>query len=270
MRVSSPTTPFSEGHVEVHAHEDPPPGDLEIGNPQLLHEKRSCDKAVIIAQLPRPRGWTRILLVSGQARVPDRRVKGMGVMPQRPTPRNRRAKPRPSNGSHSRLAAGGKAGEGASSESQETCPSREVGELFDGKSPVSRHPTPRPHAPSVPFCQMGVAGRSPVRRRLLSIVFVCFASPALAGDLTVRVLDPQHASVPGARIELTRGDASWSTSVVASDVGSHRFEALAPGSYLASASASGFATGRARAHRRDDPPRSRSVSSSRRCRSRSS
>jgi iron complex outermembrane receptor protein len=73
-------------------------------------------------------------------------------------------------------------------------------------------------------------------------VFLLLAAPALAGDLTVRVLDPQYASVPGARIELTRGDASWSTSVVASDVGSYRFEALAPGSYLASASASGFAT----------------------------
>lgn len=81
-----------------------------------------------------------------------------------------------------------------------------------------------------------------MRRRLFSLVFLLLAAPALAGDLTVRVLDPQYASVPGARIELTRGDASWSTSVVASDVGSYRFEALAPGSYLASASASGFAT----------------------------
>jgi len=81
-----------------------------------------------------------------------------------------------------------------------------------------------------------------VRRRLFSLVFLLLAAPALAGDLTVRVLDPQYASVPGARIELTRGDASWSTSVVASDVGWYRFEALAPGSYLASASASGFAT----------------------------
>ncbi len=81
-----------------------------------------------------------------------------------------------------------------------------------------------------------------MRPRLLSMVFVCFASPALAGDLTVRVLDPQYASVPGARIQLTRGDASWTTSVVASDLGTHRFEALAPGSYLASVSAPGFAT----------------------------
>ena len=81
-----------------------------------------------------------------------------------------------------------------------------------------------------------------MRRRLLSMVFLCFASSALAGDLTVRVLDPQYASVPGARIQLTRGDVSWTTSVVASDVGSFRFEALAPGSYLASASAPGFAT----------------------------
>ncbi|MGH9391345.1 MAG: carboxypeptidase-like regulatory domain-containing protein, partial [Vicinamibacteria bacterium] len=80
-----------------------------------------------------------------------------------------------------------------------------------------------------------------MRRRLFSLVFLSFASPALAGDLTVRVLDPQYASVPGARIQLTRGDASWTTSVVASDVGSYRFETLAPGSYLASASASGFA-----------------------------
>jgi len=80
-----------------------------------------------------------------------------------------------------------------------------------------------------------------VRRRLFSLVFLCSAAPALAGDLTVRVLDPQYASVPGARIQLTRGDASWTTSVVASDVGSYRFETLAPGSYIASASASGFA-----------------------------
>jgi iron complex outermembrane receptor protein len=78
-------------------------------------------------------------------------------------------------------------------------------------------------------------------RRLLSVVLLLFASPVLAGDLTIRILDPQQASVPGARIQLTRGDASWTTSVVASDAGSYHFEALAPGSYLASASASGFA-----------------------------
>ena len=80
-----------------------------------------------------------------------------------------------------------------------------------------------------------------MRRRLFSIVLLLSAAPVLAGDLTVRVLDPHYAAVPGARIQLTRGDASWTTSVVASDVGSYRFEALAPGSYLASASASGFA-----------------------------
>jgi iron complex outermembrane receptor protein len=72
--------------------------------------------------------------------------------------------------------------------------------------------------------------------------------------LTVRVLDPQYASVPGARIQLTRGDASWTTSVVASDVGTHRFEALAPGSYLASASAPGFATRVAQVRIEGDDP----------------
>ncbi len=80
-----------------------------------------------------------------------------------------------------------------------------------------------------------------MRRRLVSIVLLLFAAPVFAGHLTLRVLDPQYASVPGARIQLTRGDGSWTTSVVASDLGSYRFEALAPGSYLASASASGFA-----------------------------
>ncbi len=78
-------------------------------------------------------------------------------------------------------------------------------------------------------------------RRLFFLVFLFCGASALAGDLTVRVLDPQRASVPGARIELTRGDASWTASVVASDLGSFRFESLAPGRYLATASSPGFA-----------------------------
>jgi hypothetical protein len=41
--------PVLEGHVEVHADEDPPPLHVEAGNAQLLH-----GKVVIIAQLPRP------------------------------------------------------------------------------------------------------------------------------------------------------------------------------------------------------------------------
>ncbi len=77
--------------------------------------------------------------------------------------------------------------------------------------------------------------------RLIALALVLFAAPALAGDLTIRVLDPQDASVPRALIQLTRGDGSWSSSVVASDTGAYRFESLAAGSYLASASASGFA-----------------------------
>jgi iron complex outermembrane receptor protein len=80
-------------------------------------------------------------------------------------------------------------------------------------------------------------------RRLFSnglLVFALVAGRALAGDLTARVLDPQLASISGARIQLTRGDASWTTSVVASGDGTYRFEALPPGSYLLSASAPGF------------------------------
>ncbi len=80
-----------------------------------------------------------------------------------------------------------------------------------------------------------------MRRRLIVLALASCAAPALAGDLTIRVLDPQFASVPGARIQLTRGDGSWTSSVVASDTGAYRFESLAPGSYLASATASGFA-----------------------------
>ncbi len=75
---------------------------------------------------------------------------------------------------------------------------------------------------------------------MLVLALVLYAAPVLAGDLTVRVLDPQYASVPGARIELTRGDGSWTSSVVASDSGVHRFESLAPGSYLASAVSRGL------------------------------
>ena len=78
-----------------------------------------------------------------------------------------------------------------------------------------------------------------MRRRLSSLAFLLTAAPALAGDLTVRVLDPQEAAIAGARVQLTRGDASWAKSVVASDMGWYRFDSLAPGSYLLSASASG-------------------------------
>jgi outer membrane cobalamin receptor len=79
-------------------------------------------------------------------------------------------------------------------------------------------------------------------RRLFALIFVLSAAPALAGDLTIRVLDPQFAAVPRARIHLIRGDGTWTSSVIASDTGVHRFQLLAPGRYLATASAEGFAT----------------------------
>ncbi|HEY7817429.1 MAG TPA: carboxypeptidase-like regulatory domain-containing protein, partial [Vicinamibacteria bacterium] len=74
----------------------------------------------------------------------------------------------------------------------------------------------------------------------LAVLLVPFS--ALPGDLTVRVLDPQEAVIPGARIELTRTDASWTASSVVDGSGSHRFESLPPGAYLATASATGFAS----------------------------
>jgi outer membrane receptor protein involved in Fe transport len=64
---------------------------------------------------------------------------------------------------------------------------------------------------------------------------------ALAASLTVRVLDPQDAAVPRAAIQLNRQDASFATAVVADGNGTHTFEALAPGRYLVSVAAPGFA-----------------------------
>ncbi|MGH9320874.1 MAG: TonB-dependent receptor [Vicinamibacteria bacterium] len=77
--------------------------------------------------------------------------------------------------------------------------------------------------------------------RLFSLVPLLFAAPALAGDLTVQVRDSQDAGIPRAEVKLTRRDASWRTAAVTDENGVHRFPALAPGSYLLSASARGFA-----------------------------
>lgn len=79
-------------------------------------------------------------------------------------------------------------------------------------------------------------------RRLFLLVFLFLGPSALAADLAIRVVDPQGASIPRARIELTRADGSWTASVLASDQGSYRFDSLAPGSYVVLAAASGFAT----------------------------
>jgi iron complex outermembrane receptor protein len=79
-------------------------------------------------------------------------------------------------------------------------------------------------------------------RRPVFLAVLLFPFTALAGDLTVRVLDPQEAAVPGARVELTRTDASFTASSVVDGSGTHRFASLAPGAYLATASASGFAS----------------------------
>jgi iron complex outermembrane receptor protein len=75
----------------------------------------------------------------------------------------------------------------------------------------------------------------------LSLFLVLFSVPASPSDVTLRVIDPQSASIPGARIELTRRDGSWTAAVEASDEGSYRFDSLAAGSYLASVEARGFA-----------------------------
>jgi iron complex outermembrane receptor protein len=72
----------------------------------------------------------------------------------------------------------------------------------------------------------------------------CFlvSAPALAGRLTVRVIDPQSAVVPGARVQLTRSDAAYDTAVVTGVNGASSIDSLAPGSYVVSVSAEGFAT----------------------------
>jgi vitamin B12 transporter len=68
------------------------------------------------------------------------------------------------------------------------------------------------------------------------------SKPTLTQTLTLRVVDPQGAGIPRARLQLTRRDAGFTTEAFADDRGLCRLESIASGNYLVAASAPGFAT----------------------------
>ncbi|HXV61901.1 MAG TPA: TonB-dependent receptor [Vicinamibacteria bacterium] len=61
-----------------------------------------------------------------------------------------------------------------------------------------------------------------------------------AATLSIQVVDPQQAPVPGAQIQLVRGDGQWQSEVRADAHGAHAFHSIAPGAYLISATSPGF------------------------------
>jgi iron complex outermembrane receptor protein len=82
----------------------------------------------------------------------------------------------------------------------------------------------------------------------LASLFVLVASlsglsgvPAIASELTVRVLDAQGAGIPRAKVQLVRRDLTFTSEALADDSGGFAFRNVAAGAYLASASAEGFA-----------------------------
>jgi vitamin B12 transporter len=84
-------------------------------------------------------------------------------------------------------------------------------------------------------------------RRFVPIAFVVslllsFSGSALAETLTLRVVDPQGAGIPRARLQLTRKDLGFTTEAFADDHGLCRLESIGSGSYLVAVSAPGFAT----------------------------
>jgi iron complex outermembrane receptor protein len=77
--------------------------------------------------------------------------------------------------------------------------------------------------------------------RLVSFLVLTSSVPAIASELTVRVVDAQSAGVPRAKVELVRRDLAFSSDALADEGGVFTFRNLAAGSYLVSASADGFA-----------------------------
>jgi vitamin B12 transporter len=75
---------------------------------------------------------------------------------------------------------------------------------------------------------------------LLSLLF---AAPAIAADVSVRVVDPQQAAVPAATVSLIAREGGRRT--LATDAsGACKFSDLPPGDYFLDATAAGFAAGR--------------------------
>ena len=70
--------------------------------------------------------------------------------------------------------------------------------------------------------------------------FIFFCCSASAQAISGSVLDPQGASVPGARVGIFGRDSSSRTSTLSDAQGQYRFDRIPPGEYIIEAEAQGF------------------------------
>ena len=80
-----------------------------------------------------------------------------------------------------------------------------------------------------------------MRTLLCLSVSLLLSASLFADSLEVRVTDPLEAAIPNALVRVARGDGRFSADAEADGLGLARFGALAPGDYLVTARAPGFA-----------------------------